>query len=80
MLFDVTILQTVPADEGKNQVLEVKALVNSEHLTLIEPRTQGGSIISFPQGGKMVIKETKSEIKKALGMTPLKPAVKAKKK
>ena len=68
MLFDVSIIQNVTTDEGKTQAVEVKAMANSEHIALIEPRSQGGSILTFPGGGKMVIKETKSEIKKMLGM------------
>lgn len=68
MLFDVTVIQSITTDEGKSQPIEVKAMVNSEHLALVEPRSQGGSILSFPGGGKMVVKETKSEIKKALGL------------
>ena len=62
MLIDLTVNQQMPQDDGKNQMIELKALVNMDHVKMVIPRVEGGCAVTFADRQVAIVKETKKEI------------------
>jgi hypothetical protein len=66
MMIEVTINRPVAVDDGKQKNIPLKIAVNPEHIRMIQPRLEGGSVVTFADGAGMIIAESKSEVLKQL--------------
>ena len=61
-MIEVTINRPVAVDDGKTKNIPVKIAVNIDHVRMIQPRLEGGSIITFADGASMIVAESKTDV------------------
>ena len=65
-MIEVTINRPVAVDDGEQKNIPLKIAVNVEHIRMIQPRLEGGSVVTFADGAGMIIAESKSEVLKQI--------------
>ena len=61
-MIEVTINRPVAVDDGKTKNIPVKIAVNIDHVRMIQPRLEGGCIITFADGASMIVAESKTDV------------------
>ena len=59
---EMTINIRVPTDDGVGQMIGVKSTVNWDHIRMIAPRTEGGSLVTFADRAQVVCAENRAEL------------------
>lgn len=61
-MIEVTINKPVAVDDGKTKNIPVKIALNVDHIRMIQPRLEGGSIITFADGAGLIVAESKTDV------------------
>jgi hypothetical protein len=64
---ELTVNREVPVDDGQKKTVPVKILLNWDHIRLVQPRLEGGSVITLADNASIIVAESKADITKALG-------------
>jgi hypothetical protein len=62
-MLECTVNREVAVDDGKKQVVPAKIMINEDHVRAIQPRIEGGCVVSFADQSAMIIAESMTEIK-----------------
>lgn len=68
MMLECTVNKEVAVSDKKKQLVPVEILVNEDHIRAIQPRIEGGSIITFADQTATIVAESMSDIKKQLNI------------
>lgn len=63
MMLECTVNREVPVDDGKKQIVPAKVLINEDHVRAIQPRIEGGCVVTFADQTATIIAESMSDIK-----------------
>lgn len=66
-MLELTVNREVAVDDNKKQVVPAKVLINEDHIRSIQPRIEGGCIVSFADQTATIVAESMSDVKSQMG-------------
>jgi len=66
-MLEMTINKEIAVDDGKKQIVPSKVLINEDHVRAIQPRIEGGCVVTFADQTATIVAESMTDIKSQMG-------------